>query len=408
MSQKTTETLPLDFVFQISRKAKASQQFTLAFAIVTAVGLLGIGGFNFLINPYGVLGSPTLRGVNQSKPKQLNQHRLVKAVEITKLKPDTVILGTSTVLRLSIEHPALSDGQSIYNLGLPGASMYEKRRYFQHALANQPNLKRVIIGLDFISFGSGILKTPDFSEERLEKQGIFHKDLINATLSLNAFSDSRATLMENLTSPSVVNAIPDELQADLPPDDGEKLKSGKSDQSVRRNFEGVIYSYFQKKDRYRQYQLSEEQLNNLKLIVEECRARNIEVKVFFSPMHAVQIEAIRTAGLWSTFEQWKRSVVAITPTWDFSSYNSVTTEPLSRDMKNFVDGTHYQYEIADLILNRMFDYQTEKIPSDFGVLLTPQTIEPNLSQIRIQQVSWRASHPDMVTFIDRLYKKANR
>ncbi|MGK7936871.1 MAG: hypothetical protein AB4206_13905 [Xenococcaceae cyanobacterium] len=52
-------------------------------------------------------------------------------------------------------------------------------------------------------------------------------------------------------------------------------------------------------------------MENLQAIIDKCEQHNIEVKVFISPSHATQYEAINVAGLWSTFEQWKREVINI-------------------------------------------------------------------------------------------------
>lgn len=177
---------------------------------------------------------------------------------------------------------------------------------------------------------------------------------------------------------------------------------------VIKNFQAVISSYLRKEDRYKNYQISNQRLKDLRTIIDTCRQRNIPVKVFFLPTHAVQLQTLHIAGLSSVYQQWQREVVKIIPTWDFSGYSQINTEPLSGEMKNYVDGAHFQYRIADLILNRMFQYQLETVPSDFGVLLTPETIEPHLAAVRADQIVWQKNHPKMIKFVQDLYAKANR
>ncbi|GFZ91240.1 hypothetical protein [Okeania sp. KiyG1] len=72
-----------------------------------------------------------------------------------------------------------------------------------------------------------------------------------------------------------------------------------------------------------------------------CQENNIKLILFISPSHATQWEAIRATGEWSTFEEWKREVVKITPVFDFSGYNTITTEPIHNDMENYRDNSHY-------------------------------------------------------------------
>lgn len=99
-------------------------------------------------------------------------------------------------------------------------------------------------------------------------------------------------------------------------------------------FSNIIEQYF---GYHTQYKLSEDRFNDFKKIVEFCRQNNIELIVFISPSHATQWEALRVTDRWDSFEEWKRKMVAITPVWDFSGYNSVTSEPIQPIMSNYVD-----------------------------------------------------------------------
>ena len=60
-------------------------------------------------------------------------------------KPGCILLGTSRTGRgLDPDQPALRQ-LDCYNMALPSVSLYEMRRYFQHAQTAQ----RVILALDF-------------------------------------------------------------------------------------------------------------------------------------------------------------------------------------------------------------------------------------------------------------------
>ncbi len=153
---------------------------------------------------------------------------------------------------------------------------------------------------------------------------------------------------------------------------------------------------------YQKYQLSTEFLNDLKDIVETCQKINIDLKIFISPSHASQWESIRTVGLWSAFEDWKREIVKITPVWNFYGSNTITTEPITNNMKNYWDSSHYRKEVGDLVINRLFDYQNEIVPKDFGVLITESNIESHLQKIRDQQEFWGNNNPDVVQLVEKL------
>jgi hypothetical protein len=370
------------------------------FSLVSS-SIFSIGLLNIIIDPYDIFNISKIPGINQQKPIKQNHERLIKALDVARIKPKIIILGSSTSLRLYPKHPALNNNQTAYNLALPGSGMEEQLLYFQHALKNQPNLKQVIIGLDFFSFGVGIKKAPDFVAERLNKDNITTQDALNIIVSLNAIQSSLTTIIDNLNSKSGnVN--------NLDPEQGADKLLNLEKPNVLKNFKDVIYSYFQKEDRYKNYQISQDRLNDLKTLVQICKEHNIELKIFFPPTHAMQMEALQIGGLWPNYQKWQREIVKITPIWDFTGYSDITTEPINQDMKNFVDGAHYQYRIADLIINRIVQYQVETVPADFGVLLTPEIIEAHLDKVNADQQKWQVNNPAITKIVKDLYTNANR
>jgi hypothetical protein len=350
---------------------------------------------NWIVDPYGILNSPNIHGFNQLKPeKTLLYSRLFKAIEITRIKPKTVFLGSSRIeFGLEPTHPSLVNKQPVYNLGLPGPSMYEVMRYFQHVLANQPQLKNVIVGVDFFMFNAFDDIQPAFSENRLEKQGITLKDLLDVSLSLDTLQASKNTVLSNLDNSNLVSPYTSlgrrsetyYLQTSKP--FSERYKDSIT------GFLGADY---------KNYYLSNKQLNYLKFIINTCQQREIDLKIFISPSHAAQMEAIRIVGLWQEFEQWKRELSKMAPVWDFSGYNSITSEPVSNGMKNYLDSSHYRKNVGDLVINRLFSYQEEKVPSDFGTLITPANVEAHLTKIRADREVWAEKNLHIVNLVQDL------
>ncbi|NEQ62463.1 MAG: hypothetical protein F6K53_35770, partial [Moorea sp. SIO4A1] len=119
-----------------------------------------------------------------------------------------------------------------------------------------------------------------------------------------------------------------------------------------------------------------------------------------------QWESLRVTRLWPVFEEWKRRLVEITPVWDFSGYNSITTEAISEEMKNYWDSSHYREEVGDLILNRLFSYQAHTVPEDFGVLITPDNVESHLGKVRNERESWAETNGDLVKLVEDLNQKS--
>jgi hypothetical protein len=351
--------------------------------------MLSVGLFNFLVNPYGIFDSPEITGFNQSKPEKLKNMRLFKAVDITRIKPETIFLGSSrTEYGLNPNYAALKDKQSVYNLALGAATPYELLRYLQHALVNQPKLKLVILGLDEFMFNELNQENPGLSEQRLEKKHSSVADIVSSTLSLNAFYASQTTIALSQKYPEYQSYTPQGML---------NLRIiDRNDSATLYRFEKSIGFYFQT---FPQYRLSDRYLNLFKQIVSLCKQKKIDLKVFISPAHATRWETVWTAGHWQQFEQMKREIAKITPVWDFSGYNSITTEPLSNRMKNYVDDSHYRQEIGNLIFNRILSYQGNRVPNDFGILITPTNIESHLQKIRNDRKAWAIAHPKEVDFV---------
>lgn len=374
------------------------RRFNLTLAAVTLPSLFGFGLLNAAVDPYGVINSPELPGVNQLKPEQFNHVRLFKAIDVIRNEPKIVLLGSSrTDLGLNPKHPGLKPGNSRYNLALVGPNMYEVKRYFDHALTNQPDLKTVVIGLDFFMFNDLKTNAPDFKESLLNQETIPLQEVINSTLSLNALNASKSTLSSSIKSKAYFLYDANGMRF---------IYNNKPKKPLPVGFQDMLKGLMASEGYYKEYRLSDSFLEDFQDIVETCKEQGIELKVFISPSHATQWESLRVSGLWPVFEKWKHRLVEITPVWDFSGYNSITTEAIGEGMKNYWDSSHYREEVGDLILNRLFSYQSQTVPEDFGVLITRENVESHLGKIRNERESWAKTNPDLVQLVEDLNPKS--
>ena len=118
--------------------------------------LLVITVFNWWVDPYGIFH---VAEYDPKKPIWVSkQLRLAKVHRLKQLKPQGIVLGSSSSqLGIDPSHPGWDqDVYPRYNAGLPGASLYETFRFFQHSQAvSHP--KQILIGLDFITFNILVL-----------------------------------------------------------------------------------------------------------------------------------------------------------------------------------------------------------------------------------------------------------
>jgi hypothetical protein len=375
-------------------KSGSFANFNKWFLLTISISIFMVVSVNFVIDPYGIYRTPYFLGINHEKPKKQFNDRLYKAIDIIRIKPLTVLLGSSrTKQGLDPNHPALSNAQPAYNLALDGANPYEILRYLQHTLKNQPNLKEVILGIDFFMFNDFITNQAGFDENRLEKTYLIPADIMNSLFSVDTLEVSKETILASLNDPTK-----DELYGKngfLP---HLKYKDG----NTKGRFTNSINVYF---NFHHKYKFSDRYFENFQKIVNLCREKNIKLIVFISPAHATQWEAIRATGEWQTFENWKRKVVQVTPVWDFSGYNAITTEPIKDVMENYADNSHYTKPAGDLLLNRIHGYQEHKVPADFGVLINKENIESHLAKIRADREEWVKNRQDELELVQDLEKK---
>lgn len=402
---------------QVSAAALRPHAAALRYLRIYLVSLLGLAaaliGVNALVDPFDIFGT-RIPGINAVKDDAYNHMRLYKAVAVERVRPAAIVLGTSrSHFGLDPAHPGWSGGQG-YNLSLFDGRIYEMRRYLQHAQATRP-LQQVVLALDFFSFNGREKTKGDFDEGRLagdRRPWIVRRlpDLVDGLVSLDALRSSLHTL-RGQDDPCVPRATAAGMH-----DDAAFICQARS-VGQRQMFRDSEATFLAK--HYDRYLLAYPDgtgspLEDLRELVAFARDADIDLRLLISPAHARQYEAIDLSGLWPVWEQWKRETVAILavdaaahpgeqpfPLWDFSGYNSVTTEPVPDEgdaesrMRWYWDSSHYRRETGDLVLDRVLRHREveRELPPDFGVLLTRGNLERHLRDIRDAQAAYRRARP---------------
>jgi hypothetical protein len=88
--------------------------------------------------------------------------------------------------------------------------------------------------------------------------------------------------------------------------------------------------------------------------------------------------------------------------WDFSDYDSYSTEIVSQDgpvLHWFSEPRHYTRALGDAIVRRILGAGDAR----FGALLTPENIEAHLADIRERRRLYHEQHPADVRRVANLY-----
>ncbi len=158
-------------------------------------------------------------------------------------------------------------------------------------------------------------------------------------------------------------------------------------------------------------------------LIKKARDKDIELTFAISPVHSYQMELMRLLSIYPVFEDWKREIVEVLeeesaphpdkdpfPLWDFSGYNSITTENFangnspSGSLRWYWEPTHYKREVGDLILKRILG-DGKGVPDDFGVRLKADNIEKELLKIRADRKRVHAKNPEIIKELDRIWKE---
>jgi len=387
--------------------------------------------FNLVVDPFGlqIIRSP----FTFYKPDIVSYDRPFKSFAVLRLKPRTVILGTSrTALGVDPAYAGFgAENAPVFNLALNGMTLAETRDALE--CAADAGARRAIIGLDFYNFNIYHELAPSPEVFRCVHRRV---EGLPDYLSLDALEASAKAAAKTLTFLVRGGRLPDA------PLFANGLENGPA------RFNSLIarvgqHELFRMSERdylaqgYRFYPAwtfsfrdpaGHSTFDIFKQALQTARRRHMHVDLFLSPSHARDFETIRVAGLWNDFENWKRQVVEIvmednsrhpsdTPTtlWDFSDYNSLSTENLpaegdvSTQMHWYWESAHFKTALGDLVLSRILGSTAgAAVPPDFGFALNEGNVEEHLRVVRQGQARYHRTHPADVREIEELARSIVR
>lgn len=372
--------------------------------------------FNAFIDPFELFNSPLIEHINQQKPQYYSHDRMIKASRVRSWKPDVLVMGSSRAeFGLNPDNPdLLKTATPAFNLGISSANIYEILCYLKHAHQITP-LKQVVIGLDLFMFNVYKPNQPDFNENRLAPHITgWYWDLFQALLTYDGIKASIKTLDQQSKIPDAVyfpNGFRDHTYSwsQIQETGGHHRAAIDNESYTLSKLDGYVFFSITNDNK------SSNPLDTFKQILTFCQVNHIDLHLFISPEHARKLVLIHKLGLWPEFELWKRNLVTLitenTPEfslWDFSGFNSITTESFppigdnQTQMHWYWESSHYKKEVGNMILHKLLTNDTGNYPSDFGVQLNPMTIEPLLQQIKVQRDNYIKSNPEIMTEIQTM------
>src|SRR5262249_49665232 len=108
---------------------------------------------NYVVDPYGVFGTPAVSGFNAIKPRPDTMLEDIKFIAGSRYAPSALILGNSRAdVGFAPGHTAFSARQlHAYNAAVPGSGIDYVDRALRRFAGIAPVLS-IVVGLDFIDF----------------------------------------------------------------------------------------------------------------------------------------------------------------------------------------------------------------------------------------------------------------
>ncbi len=389
--------------------------------VFLAVGVVILGAavlINVAVDPYNVFGTTRVAGFNELKPFAGDRGRTAKVHQVLRARPATLIVGNSRPeMGLDPDHRCWSSAdRPVFNLAVPGLTVYKQVRYAQHAM-HAGTVRTIYLGVDFSDFlesrprhdprrwpaeEESVLRLAiDASGQPRRRYALERQvDRLRASLSLEALSDSLLTVMQQRRA-----QVETRTAAGFNPADGIYRPIVRT--------EGVR-TLFTQKNREMASRLAPPQtlfnegtnwsaeFEALDRLMAYTTERDVRLVLFINPYHAEYLLLLDSAGLWPKFEAWKTQLVRLAgsrdiTTWDFSLFDEHAAEPVEglaargESLRWFWEPAHYREALG----GKMLETLLPGCEGGFGVTLNPGNLDAVLGAIRSRRDRFVAAHLDI-------------
>lgn len=363
------------------------------FNLQIIIWLIGLFMFNILLNiavdPFYIFKTPIIHGFNEIKPDLKKQERLTKVLEykLNKNNINAIFFGSSRVdYSIDASYYKHIAGQNAFNFGIKATGITETANYIKYIVKKDSKLKNIYVGVDFFGFGTPVYESKKDSDNLYYSSSISLNELATVLISQDALMSSITTLMYN---------IKQNYDIDF---NFNGLKREKNDANA---YDDAMYEmglYINKDVFYKHFRLCEKRFDALREIKKICKENKLNVIFFVNPINVAQLQAIKATNNLENYRLWKEKIADITPFYDFSGYNFITTESLSKNMKYYFDSNHYKEITGNLIVKTLFT----KKPDKFGVLINTNNVKKYNELLEKKHNEWIKNNPTLVKEINSL------
>jgi hypothetical protein len=330
----------------------------------TLLGATLLATFNATIDPLNILHTSLL------KVNSLTNERFIKIeyLEEHHKNFNSYMIGSSrigttppTKIEQYIPH------SKFYNLTLQEATLYDYLIHIRYMIKKRYTIKNLYIELDIDTMNyynnlskNYLYKPHPYVEDHSLALFYFHYLMRFYPLATSE------KIRQNITPTLKVQNI---IESGI-------WKNPSAEKALNQNckaYTDTVSPFHTNYQRILKYSTKKETIHALKEIVAMAERHQIKLYLFITPHNHKMMDSF----LLNDYLEYLADIVNITDVYDFSGYNSITTDDC-----NYYEISHYRPHIGELIAARIFKSQTVKVPEDFGVLLTKEHLNGYLNEQR--------------------------
>ncbi|WP_323760554.1 hypothetical protein [Maricaulis sp.] len=373
------------------------QRYAATLLIALFATLAGFAGFNAVVDPFGVMGTPDIPGLTSRDTRLYKDGgRVHIADRLARGGDPAIILGSSrTVDGFPRDPDDLPAG--FINAGMRGTNIFELSQAAALA-AGDARLRCVVIGLDLDEFGTHSKAKSTYWLSAL-RDGNADFARARVSLSPSTFRASVRMLADNLTGSS-----PRMPWVDTYPSGAQRRRYDDSARGIYRFYLG--------------YRFDPERLALFETVLDNLTAQGVQVTGFIHPLHAWREEALFRAGRGEDFLAFRAAlaetfarhaarepVEACLPgpasqLFDFSGFRPFAALPApavdaTAAHPTFFEPSHYLPHVGADMLAIMAG-ETPEDARVTGERLAPQTLSRSAEALAERRAAWLAT-PDGAT-----------
>jgi hypothetical protein len=330
--------------------------------ILLLISIIPVASFNYFIDPYGIFNNSSLNLWYEPGHEPNQHYAKIRHLIDDEHSWDSYLFGSSRVGKIN---PDLIPNGNYYNMnyseGVPGEHLADIRILLKEGVP----VKNVMVGLDNSSYTISpedhigqIMRHPYDASDF--KRMLFQIKYISSVPKIIIIQTMRHQDNEYAIN---FNILSDGMQ-----------NLERIDKKIQMNVEYHIKSerflntnsaQFEKEMEHKFLGIMEETIGDIAELIKLSKEYKFRLYFFINPTHYKYY----AQGNPYYFLLFKKKLALITEYWDFSGFNSITSNNYY-----YYETSHYRTMVGDLIACRMTHCKDINVPDDFGVYITKDII----------------------------------